>query len=968
MAELRCEVTDYDGPARWRWVLTGPGGRFLGDHEVRLDETDWQYEAFTDLRAYLLWHTAPDRRMEQETRIVAEVGAWLGEQVFGPLGAAMVRERPATVRIVVPAEARTLAFRPFELAHVDGRPLALRNVTLVTQVGTERTSPTKGVRDRLRVLGLFSLPTGHRPLNLRRERQALSRLFQEIAAVHGRAVDVRVLQYGATRERLREILEEDEGWDIVHISGHGEPGELLLEHADGSADPIDAADLTDLLDLARERLSLVSLSSCWSAALTAAEQLRLLKLTPPPALADERSTGTAAPDRPTAALATELADRLDCAVLAMRYPIIDDFAIDLAEKLYGLLAEKAQPLPRALGTALRQVVRDPPTPACPPLSVATPALFGAHAVDLRLAAPRRTESESYAPWRLKLAGFPAQPERFVGRVGVMARSSSALAPRSGSSGVLLHGMPGAGKTACALELAYTHEDVFERLVWFKAPDEGRDITDALTRFAIQLESALPELKFAHLVDDADRLDPFLPRLTELAERRRLLIVADNVESLLTGSGEWRDPRWRAVVAALTDHSGLSRLVLTSRRLPEGLDRRIGVEPIDALPLDEALLLARELPALNRLLEGTVEGIEADAARRLAARVVEAAQGHPKLLELAEGQASDPNRLRDLVTTAGDAWRETSVLPERFFTTGAADATGDDYLHALGAWTRSLIGGLAPAERDAFFFLCCLEEDDRIDPVLESTWDLLWADLGRPARRRCPGRSLGTMTGSPWRTRSDAYSRVHAIPRWRRTSGTRSTVPWWSLCCTISASTYRRTNEQRPDRRAGRRRRHRGVASRAGAAGRPGGRRLAAGDGAARRRGRGGRPWAGRAGSGRHSGGARPYGAGAPRRGRRRDPRPRRAGHRHPARGAGALRPRHARRGRAGAAGVPDRYPPRTRSREGLDVQAAHQAARRLLRRQAAQSALRGISQTLTPDPIGSSEPVRFSTNAGRVRI
>ncbi|MCO5996344.1 CHAT domain-containing protein [Actinoallomurus rhizosphaericola] len=731
MGELRCEVTDFDGPARWRWVLTGPGGRFLGDHDVRLDETDWRYEAFTDLRSYLLWHTAPDRRMEQETRIVAEVGAWLGEQVFGPLGAAMVRERPATVRIVVPAEARTLAFRPFELAHVDRRPLALRNVTLVTQVGAGPRDSEKGVRERLRVLGLFSLPTGHRPLNLRRERQALSRLFQELAAVHGRAVDVRVLQYGATRERLREVLEEDEGWDVVHISGHGEPGELLLEHADGSADPIDAADLTDLLDLARERLSLVSLSSCWSGALTAAEQLRLLKLTPPPALTDERSTAAPAPERPAAALATELVDRLGCAVLAMRFPIIDDFAIDLAEKLYGLLAGKGQPLPRALGTALREVVADPPTPACPPLSVATPALFGAHAVDLRLVAPPRTEPESYDPWGLKLAGLPDQPDRFVGRVGVMARSSGALAPRSGASGVLLHGMPGAGKTACALELAYTHEDAFERLIWFKTPDEGRDITDALTRFAIALESALPGLTFAHLVDDAERLKPFLPRLTELAERRRLLIVADNIESLLTESGGWRDPRWRAVVAALTAHSGLSRLVLTSRRLPEDLDRRIRVEPIDALPLDEALLLARELPALNRLIEGTAEGIDADAAQRLAVRVLESAQGHPKLLELADGQASDPDRLRTLVAIARDTWQRTSVSPESFFRTGVADATGDDYLHALGAWTRTLLGGLAPAERDAFLFLCCVEESDWIGLVLEEVWKPLWARLNRP---------------------------------------------------------------------------------------------------------------------------------------------------------------------------------------------------------------------------------------------
>jgi len=244
-----------------------------------------------------------------------------------------------------------------------------------------------------------------------------------------------------------------------------------------------------------------------------------------------------------AALATELADRLGCAVLAMRFPVVDDFAIDLAERLYGKLAGKGQPLARAVGLALPEVLADPPTAACPPLSVATPALFGGRAVNLRLRAPERTSPQSYDTEQLKLAVFPEQPERFVGRVAVMTRTSTALAPRSGASGVLLYGMPGAGKSACALELAYTHEHTFEKLVWFKAPDEGSDITSSLTDFALTLERALPGLQFVHLLEDPGKLRGFLPQLTELCERRRVLIVVDNAESLLTESGQWRDDRW-----------------------------------------------------------------------------------------------------------------------------------------------------------------------------------------------------------------------------------------------------------------------------------------------------------------------------------------------------------------------------------------------------------------------------------------
>ena len=129
-------------------------------------------------------------------------------------------------------------------------------------------------------------------------------------------------------------------------------------------------------------------------------------------------------------LAAELAARLGCGVLAMRYPVVDDFAIALAEKLYGLLAGKAQPLPRALGIALadREVIADPPTAGCPALSVATPALFGARAVGLRLPAPQRNDQISYDTRLLKLAGFPPQPGRFVGRTAVMAQGQPGASP------------------------------------------------------------------------------------------------------------------------------------------------------------------------------------------------------------------------------------------------------------------------------------------------------------------------------------------------------------------------------------------------------------------------------------------------------------------------------------------------------------------------------------------------------------
>ena len=179
----------------------------------------------------------------------------------------------------LPEAAEELLLRPLELAHVNGTPLAVQDVTLVMQLspgGTGGAGPAP-VGERLRVLGLFSLPEGRRALNLRRERQELVRLIEGIAAT-GKAADVRVLQYGVTRAALREVLEEAEGWDIIHVSGHGRPGSLLLETASGQPDLVAGAELADLLDLARERLKLVTVSACWSAAVAAGEQRQMLGL------------------------------------------------------------------------------------------------------------------------------------------------------------------------------------------------------------------------------------------------------------------------------------------------------------------------------------------------------------------------------------------------------------------------------------------------------------------------------------------------------------------------------------------------------------------------------------------------------------------------------------------------------------------------------------------------------------------
>ncbi|CAM5481572.1 CHAT domain-containing protein OS=Streptomyces glaucescens OX=1907 GN=SGLAU_15050 PE=4 SV=1 [Streptomyces glaucescens] len=802
MRELGLWVRDFTGLDRWRWELTGPDGRVLARHEVRLDREAPQFEAFLDLPGYVRRNAAPDQRVAREREIVREVGAWAGERILGPAAELLADAAPAVLRVVVPADvprARRLLYVPLELARLRGRPLTAWGLTPVTQIGDarpgERDVPAAG--RPVRMLALFSLPEGSRALNLRRERRALTRLCDRA----GRAVELHTLQYGVTRDRLRALLERPEGWDVVHVSAHGTPGELLLETDTGRADRVVAPDLARLLAGARG-VRLVTLAACWSGALAAREQRRALGV---PAAADDAFDGGAAGPGPEAvgALAGALVERLDCAVLAMRHPVADPFAIALAESLYGLLLDG-----RVLPEALTEAVTAASDTAGPAFQAATPALFGARAAGLRLVrgpgprgdaaarqgprggavpgdgpregavsgdgpregavsgdGPREGAVSGDGPREGAVSGdgpregavlvaggggAPGVAERFVGRGGVMARASAALAPRSGLCGVLLLGMPGAGKTACARELAATHAHAFDAVVWCRVPEEAEP-GSLLADLALALDRAVPEPGCVPLLDDPTTFGEFVAAVAGRLDRRRLLVVVDRVDGLLAPGGGWRDGRWGRLLAGLTARAGAGRLVVTGGVRPPDAGPLLRTEPVDLLGPDETVLLARELPRLAALADGRLPGVPASTGRRYVTALLDVTRGHPELLELADGQAADPARLTALLGAAGP--------PEGFFTAGRpGDGTGGDgrdFLRVLRAWADGIADGLPPAHRDLFHFLCRLEEDDRTRAVVDHTWPELRNRLGHPEEPAGAGTAALAACGLVTPRRPDA---------------------------------------------------------------------------------------------------------------------------------------------------------------------------------------------------------------------
>ncbi|MGW6456007.1 hypothetical protein ACWF94_08770 [Streptomyces sp. NPDC055078] len=716
-------AVDVAGPARWRWVLTSASGRVLGDHQVSLDTDGAEYEAFRDLRSYLRRQRLPHDPVGSETEAVRRLGTWIGSEVFGRLG----EQLSGTVRVVVPREAEFLLSRPLELARVNGVVLARRQVCPVYELpGVASPGDKEPVGESLRILALFSMPSRTSVLDLRRERRELETTVRRIASRSRKAIELRVLQYGVTRERLAEAAEEFPGWDVLHVAGHGRAAALLLERADGEPDPVSTGELIELLSPARDRLKLAVLSVCDSGAAMAAGTLHTLGLhDAADQVEQDEAQSEGGPGGGRVGLARGLVTELGVAALAMRYPVADGFAVALTGELYPRLLGAGQPVDRAVALALPRAVGEQPSAGRPAASIGTPALFGASAAGLRLAPPPgRVTLDPYAE---RMAWFPPEPERFVGRSKVLVESSTALAPDSGLAGVLFTGMVGTGKTACALELAHQHRSRFAALAWWQAPTTPDEFHGALGGFAEAMETQL-DLPMRQAVASEQALRRFLPRLSALLRENAVLLVLDHLDTLLSQAGTWRDPMWGLLMEALLGHGGLSRTVLTSRTAPADAGHAgVLTLPVHPLSAAEAVLLARELPHLSLMLRdvsGTERaGVHDVGTRALARRVLTITQGHPTLLRLADAAAAEPARLSAALAAAETAGPQAPLTA--FFTTGGSDLDGGHFVRLLAVWSDAVLAGLPAPARTLAGLLSRIESDHRRPWVVDEVWPMIY---------------------------------------------------------------------------------------------------------------------------------------------------------------------------------------------------------------------------------------------------
>ncbi|MGH3278069.1 MAG: CHAT domain-containing protein [Trebonia sp.] len=737
---LLLAAVDVAGPLRWRWELRDQGtGEVIAQHHVSLDSTpdSDQVTAFGDLYDYVRWHADP-LWDDDEPRIIREIGMWARDAVLGEaITIAITTAAPATVLVSVPPPADQALLWPLELAFADGAPLAARgDVSFVYGIGRPGAVP-EAPTSPVRVLAAFAWPTGSSPIALRRERYELVECIRKIANRDGTAIELRVLQYGVTRQRLSEVISSGGGWDVVHLAGHGNRAGFALERPDGSLDFARTADLVNLLRPMLGRLKLAVLTSCNSAAETATDRLRLF------GLPQEK---TAPAPGHVSGLARGVAEELGCAVVATRHPVGAEFLTAFNQVFYERMLSGGQPVGAASAAALAAAMARAPAclsvsddgsaiapagdPVHPGLSATTVGVFGASAASLVLrAAPGDPGSSRTKTGRTagRMAGFPDQPERFVCRDATMTAAMTALRAGSGTTAVLLHGMPGIGKTACALELAYLSKDQFSAVAFWRPPT-GSDPDQVLQSLADALHKQLGEPGAGFALPPRwgrRRWNTYACRLREILRASRVLVVIDNLEGLLRPGGDWHDRRWEAIFGALSDHGGESRLVAASRFVSApatpGSTENYLLLPVGTLPFADTVILARQLPGLKALIsDGRPLAVIRSGARQERAReVLDRARGHPGLLELDD--------------TAVPAQSAPFARAER-----------ERVERAIGEWAIATLARLPANANLMACFVAGLEPGDCRSPVINGTWPGLWRRLGKTAALPDPGPLLDTL--------------------------------------------------------------------------------------------------------------------------------------------------------------------------------------------------------------------------------
>ncbi|MFA7243313.1 MAG: CHAT domain-containing protein, partial [Sulfuricellaceae bacterium] len=761
--DLIVSVKDYSATFR---LLNDSGAQIAYRHTDFTPISISRQHGLFNLRDYVQLYVAAD----DEAAAVAEIGVCiaedvLGQEIFEPLWRA---QTPRTLRIQLPGAteqqnplATALARVPWEIARPapDQPTLAQRNliVRIVNDLPPPASQPL-APDEALRVLFIFAEARDANPLSLRRERRELMQLFEQEIYPQRRVV-ADILSHGVTRERLEEQIQQNNGYHIVHWSGHGHKNQLLLAKPGGNSDHLSGEELLALFTDAGVFLPrLFFLSACHSGDILAVRDWNdflAVALGKKPHAAKTRELGAPPAtlkdlnlEQPSGYTGTAhaLLHGGVPSVVAMRYAVGDDYARELAVEFYRALLAHPQPkdAASALNLARRALLNekkhDPAHhTAC---DHATPLLYGAEQPGLTLNPGRSAALDPRDPRLHKIAELTATAHRcFVGRTWELAGlGANFIAPGAPQQLAVITGLGGMGKTALTAEALALWEKHYTWVLLYQAKPNALSFDNTLRDIHQKLNAELGRYHHHiknHPADaiyreaDADFTgDERLARLTRNLVRalrdEAILLVLDNFETNLAAHSEaetaaaCQDPAWDRCLGALARELGgaPSRVLITSRRpLAVTESHSHFIAPLGPLPSGEAALYLREHPVLSKMAFG------ADRAETtLAQRLLQASRFHPLLMDRLARLAADaglrPQLMQALATL--EASGDYAQLPE-LFANRSGDAQERAYLNDALATSLDQLIRAAGADARCLLWMIATANEPVTLGLLEGVW-------------------------------------------------------------------------------------------------------------------------------------------------------------------------------------------------------------------------------------------------------
>ena len=391
----------------------------------------------------------------------AALGGDVGVLFAAQLEEARKADMGLRLRVRVDQGAPELMNLPWEFLHDGDGFLVTRWETPVSRLplGTPRRDK-RPLERVLRMLVVVSSPLDlpeHRVLNTEREQEVILAALDKLQRKGSLDID---FCEDAALDTIQDYLSEQE-YDILHFTGHGVfneargRGELLLEHEQGTMQPLTNAEFAALLR-GYPSLRLVVLSACQSA--------------------------RTANNDGYAGLARILLKQGMPAVLAMQYSVLDEAATLFADRFYTGLANN-KPLDVALTEARLGLQMAKEEEGGERVDFATPVLFLNDPACVSVAQVRPETEERRLDRPVDWSTVSVMEKGFVGRRRELRRIRHGFT--SGRQrAFIIHGLGGIGKSVLATRAATKLRKNFRgvKAVRMTATTRPEDILSELNAF------------------------------------------------------------------------------------------------------------------------------------------------------------------------------------------------------------------------------------------------------------------------------------------------------------------------------------------------------------------------------------------------------------------------------------------------------------------------------------------------------